>query len=420
MRIGLQTWGSDGDIRPFFSLGAALRAAGHEVVLAATTVDGKDYAPLAARHGIEFRAVSPFYPDAALAAQLSAALSGGHPLQQLRFVLATFFDPILDTLTEAALDLAGRCDVVAGHTILHPLAHAAEKHGIPWLPLSPIPQVAPTRAFPPLALPSLGPANRAAWWLMLRLIHLVSGKPINAVRRRLGLPALNNALVDLNERAAGLLVACSPTLVGRPRDWPDKIHLLGDLNLPPEADTLTLPPAVEDFFASGPAPLFVGFGSMSQFCDPDGSAMRGLIAAARRTGARVIAQHPALEAGADPGLLVLQRAPHRALFPRCAGVIHHGGAGTTHEAARASVPMLVVPHLIDQTFWASRATALGIAPSPLHARKLGTADPTPFLRPLMADQSLKTRAREVGQSIGRENGADRALQVIEKILAPAR
>jgi hypothetical protein len=43
MKIGLQTWGSDGDIRPFLALAGGLRARGHEVSLVVTSVDNKDY-----------------------------------------------------------------------------------------------------------------------------------------------------------------------------------------------------------------------------------------------------------------------------------------------------------------------------------------------------------------------------------------
>ena len=43
MKIGLQTWGSDGDIRPFLALAGGLRARGHEVSLVITSVDNKNY-----------------------------------------------------------------------------------------------------------------------------------------------------------------------------------------------------------------------------------------------------------------------------------------------------------------------------------------------------------------------------------------
>ena len=51
MKIGLQTWGSDGDIRPFLALAGGLRARGHEVSLVITSVDNDDYSLLRQGHG---------------------------------------------------------------------------------------------------------------------------------------------------------------------------------------------------------------------------------------------------------------------------------------------------------------------------------------------------------------------------------
>ena len=47
MKIGLQTWGSEGDIRPFTALAAGLVDAGHEVTLAVTDNIGRDYSGVA-------------------------------------------------------------------------------------------------------------------------------------------------------------------------------------------------------------------------------------------------------------------------------------------------------------------------------------------------------------------------------------
>ena len=43
MKIGIQTWGSQGDINPFIALAAGLSQAGHHVTLAITCADRKDY-----------------------------------------------------------------------------------------------------------------------------------------------------------------------------------------------------------------------------------------------------------------------------------------------------------------------------------------------------------------------------------------
>jgi hypothetical protein len=45
MRIGLQTWGSEGDIQPFVALADGLQKAGHEVTLVITSVENKAMPP---------------------------------------------------------------------------------------------------------------------------------------------------------------------------------------------------------------------------------------------------------------------------------------------------------------------------------------------------------------------------------------
>jgi vancomycin aglycone glucosyltransferase len=68
-----------------------------------------------------------------------------------------------------------------------------------------------------------------------------------------------------------------------------------------------------------------------------------------------------IDQGAD--CIAISDVNHQALFRRVAAVVHHGGAGTTHVAARAGAPQLLVPMYGDQPFWASRVRELGIGTS---------------------------------------------------------
>ena len=72
--------------------------------------------------------------------------------------------------------------------------------------------------------------------------------------------------------------------------------------------------------------------------------------AAAKAGVRVVLLQPG--APSDERVHCTGPVNHRALFPRCAAVVHHGGAGTTSAAARAGVPQVFAPHVTDQFFWA--------------------------------------------------------------------
>jgi rhamnosyltransferase subunit B len=120
----------------------------------------------------------------------------------------------------------------------------------------------------------------------------------------------------------------------------------------------TLPAELERFLAEGDAPLVFTPGSGNR------QARRWLaraVQAAQRLGRRALLLTPHREqvpASLPPGVLWLPYVPLRALLPRAAALVHHGGIGTTAEALRAGVPQLVVPLAYDQFDNGARVEAL--------------------------------------------------------------
>jgi sterol 3beta-glucosyltransferase len=62
-----------------------------------------------------------------------------------------------------------------------------------------------------------------------------------------------------------------------------------------------------------------------------------------------------------PEIYPLDSVPHDWLFPQCAGVVHHGGAGTTAAGLRAGIPTLIRPFFGDQFFWAERVQDVSVS-----------------------------------------------------------
>ena len=96
------------------------------------------------------------------------------------------------------------------------------------------------------------------------------------------------------------------------------------------AAAIWLQPQVElvDFLASGPPPVFIGFGSMSP---GDSERLSELtVSALRHAGGRGLIQAgwAGLAASGDD-VLMIDEQPHDWLFPQMAAVVHHAGAGTT-------------------------------------------------------------------------------------------
>ena len=103
---------------------------------------------------------------------------------------------------------------------------------------------------------------------------------------------------------------------------------------------------------------------------------------------------------------------HRALFPRSAAVIHHGGAGTTHAAVTAGVPSVVIPHVGDQPYWAMRLHRLGVAPSPLDIKAV-TSDAVRERVLQATAEPIRAAAGRLGREVAAEDGLQVAIGLIE-------
>ncbi|MNS75233.1 L-noviosyl transferase [compost metagenome] len=109
--------------------------------------------------------------------------------------------------------------------------------------------------------------------------------------------------------------------------------------------------------------------------------------------------------------------PHDWLLPRVAAAIHHGGAGTTHAAAAAGVPSIVLPFAGDQFFWAGRLAALGVAPAYVPGHKIDAARLASMIafteRPETRDQ-----AAALGRAVAAERGVEHAVSAIGRFCVP--
>jgi vancomycin aglycone glucosyltransferase len=232
-------------------------------------------------------------------------------------------------------------------------------------------------------------------------------------RAELGLPRVRDVLAHLF--GSQTLLAADPELAPLPPDAAHRAEPVGSLHPLVRED---LPPKLEAFLASGPPPVYLGFGSM-----PDPHPERTtceLIDAVSALGVRAIVSEGWAGLGRvalPEGVLAIGEVSHALLFPRVAAVVHHGGAGTTASAARAGVPQIVVPHLLDQFYFARRVTLLGLGPPPLPRRRLDASSLAALLEETLENEALAERTGELGERLRRRDGAALAA---ERLLAGLR
>ncbi len=415
----LVTAGSRGDVQPYIALGLGLQARGHTARLATHLL----YADWIRGYGLEF---APVEGDPLAAFQqahgrdwVETGRDGGDFLRGFH----RFIDPLLHQATADTLNACAGTDMVLFSGVAFYVTYsAAEKLGLPFVQayLQPI---NPTREFPSVIYPT----RRQGGAIYNYATHAIGGyriwlrlRPVlNTIRREiLGLRPmpLLGPFPDMFLRQLPVVHGYSPTLLPKPRDWSEALAVPGFWFL--DEDGYAPPPQLSGFLASGPPPVYVGFGSMTGN-DPERLTRLTLDAVARSGQRAVLLSGWAGLAAGDlpPNVLKLDSVPHGWLFPRMAAIGHHGGVGTTHEALRAGRPQVIAPFFGDQPFWADRVYGLGVSPPPLHQAELTAEGLAAAIRAAVADEALCARAAAVGAAVRAERGIDGAIDVIERYLA---
>ncbi|GHC59855.1 glycosyltransferase [Streptomyces cinnamoneus] len=172
-----------------------------------------------------------------------------------------------------------------------------------------------------------------------------------------------------------------------------------------------------DFLASGPAPVYFGFGSVSP-----GNAERlsGTIEdVVRGLGVRAVVQAgwQGLDISGDD-ILTIGECPHDWLFPRMAALVHHAGPGTVGAGLRAGIPAVPVPLALDQPFWARRLTALGVSPAYADARRLTARKLAEALYATLHVKQYRDRCTDLSALIRSHDGAAAVLKELETLPRP--
>ena len=109
--------------------------------------------------------------------------------------------------------------------------------------------------------------------------------------------------------------------------------------------------------------------------------------------------------------------PHEWLFSngRVAGVMHHGGAGTTACGLRHGRPTAVVPFFGDQMFWGNAVSGAKAGPAPVPFRMLNVERLTAAIN-ILVSPSVVGAADAIGQQIRSEDGTARGADSLHRHL----
>jgi UDP:flavonoid glycosyltransferase YjiC (YdhE family) len=404
MRIVIPTIGTRGDVQPYLALAAGLQAAGHDV----TVMTHPALRTLVTGYAVPF---APMGPDVDLG-QEAARIRGRSGNWLLGFWRVMQFSFAM--LEQSHADILAECRdadlVVVSHSGAGRME--ADQLGLPMVSVTLMPQAIP-RPDPKASLGKrvvMGVAGAGMGWMMTR--------PVNRIRARAGLPPMGPE--GITSRLLNL-IPISPRVIAPDPLWEARHQVTGYWFAEPPANWQP-PRDLADFLAAGDPPVVVSLGAMAISGRDTLEAARVTLAALEQVGVRAVVQGwgEALDTlGTPTNVKRAGSVPHHWLLPRAAGIVHHGGFGTTASGLQAGIPAVVVPHIIDQFIWGQRLHELGVSVAPIPRTKLTVAKLAEALERVCGDVTLRDRAAELGTQIRAERGVAQAVWLIAASLARA-
>ncbi|HLP92816.1 MAG TPA: glycosyltransferase [Saprospiraceae bacterium] len=360
MKVALISFGSRGDLEPVMAIGAELVLRGFETRMIAND----DIHELPVPTGLDVRCI-PLNVKSLLHREGDALLNARSPVKSLKILSGIILNNLYE-LSHEVFELAKDCDLILINERYYILAQNFIDHNQAKVVQFCFQPKGATRQFPYLYYRP---------WFFRFFPHRLTHQFVDAMLLRKFMPAVNRMRADrlglpplrlwsiLRQKWQGLMLqGFSPSLFNRPQDWNKNLIVCGQWRQAGKPPAV-LPQALQEFLIRPGFTLCVGFGSMLYQGKKMGQI---LIRLAHELNIKIIwiqnwnsGQAPKIGVQ-DERLFILPECDHDALFPHVDAVLHHGGSGTVHSAARHGKPQLIAWFMLDQSFWAAQMESLGL------------------------------------------------------------
>ena len=395
MKIYLVTAGSRGDFEPFYAFASKAAAQGHEIHLAVTEeffdeIKNKDISALKLPGTIKQ------FVDSNGVSIIKNSLDF---LPNVRPMLVK----ILDVISKQIIEL--KPDVVLYHPTALTAPISAKYIKALSVLVEIIPVLSPTKEF----------ASAGLWTSDLKFLNKLTYKGVKLaekiffletfrLKRKLG---VKNSNPDLS------ISLVSPSLLNRPKDWPENSFIVGPWYQEKIEDVSI---EILNFIENKPT-IYAGFGSMKKK-NPMKLA-KTIIETCKELDFQLIINKgwgglelPEIYKN-DSSIKFVSGISHAKIFPKVKAIIHHGGVGTVHAALRAGTVSIIVPFIVDQPWWADRLNRLNLGPKSLPLYKFTKKN---LKKRIIESQKYNENVKKIAKLMQNDDGVKVTLDLITKYL----
>ncbi|KAL3517775.1 hypothetical protein ACH5RR_020364 [Cinchona calisaya] len=418
LQIVMLIVGTRGDVQPFIAIGKKLQDYGHRVRLATHS----NFKEFVLTSGLEFYPLGgdPKVLAGYMVKNKGFLPSGPSEIPIQRNQIKEIINSLLPACKEPDHDtgIPFKADAIIANPPAYGHTHVAEALKIPLHIFFTMPWT-PTSEFPhPLSRVKQPAGYRLSYQIVDSLIWLGIRDMINDVRKKKlklrPVTYLSGSQGSESDIPHGYI--WSPHLVPKPKDWGQKVDVVGFCFLD-LASNYQPPEPLVNWLNAGPKPIYIGFGSLP-VQEPE-KMTQIIVEALEITGQRGIINKGWGGLGdlAEPKdfIYLLDNVPHDWLFLQCAAVVHHGGAGTTAAGLKAACPTTIVPFFGDQPFWGEQVHARGVGPAPIPVDEFTLPKLVNAIK-FMLDPEVKGRAVALAKAMEDEDGVTGAVRAFLKHL----
>lgn len=370
MKFLLISIGTRGDIEPFLAQAEILADAGHEI----HCLFPEQFRETVEKMGFQFLGFDKRFLEMLDSDSGKSVMGGGGntfiKIKNFLNLIRTSFglQKTLNAQQKEAID-----SLQPDRVVFHPKALyctlPAMAEPKKYFQLSPIPNlIHPNPEFPHLGLSKWKPFS-AKW--NLKTYDWVNGARYLTFNKFLreyyknfpGIDFSVKSIKNFERNHLQVLYQISPTLYPKPASWPQTAYITGFFALN-QNQSYSPDPSLEAWLGNYPKAILLTFGSMSNPKPLEYSTK--IIQLLKKHGIPTIVNLSwgglqKVEPSGD-SIYYVNQIPYDWILPKLYGIIHHGGSGTTHSAAKSGAVQLIVPHIMDQYFWNRLINSKGLGP----------------------------------------------------------
>jgi len=402
--------GSSGDLLPMVLMAREFKLAGYEVCVCGSS----EHAKMARDFGVPFEGYPHNYTDLYLKKQRTGYV---HSIRENIRHQEMLFEGEYELLSE----IGPHFDVLVNFLAELFVPSIAEAFKLASIKLFTFPMVSSDRYAPPTGIPFITENARLnRWhWKAARFAakHVFSySRTVNRLRAKLNLPPVTDLLAQ-NSRFDHMMIGLYRDLMPPCDTWDDLDHTYIGPCLP--RTRVPLSEDLETFLRQGTKPIYIGFGSMHHANSERLTGM--LLDAALDAGVRVILAQNNSTIGSglrgSENVYVMREypIPHHVLFPRLKAAVHHGSWISTHLAAQAGIPQLVLPQASDQYLWANVVWKNGLGPKGVDMNRMRAKNLSAAIARLVQKPAYDANARALAARVNGIDGAKNAVRLFERL-----